>query len=578
MSGRRHLLLGILLLLSTAAMAAETPRLEIEITGVAGDPLENVRANLELYQQREHPLLGDALIRRLHQRADGEIRQALEPFGYYRARVDSSLTRTEQGWRARYAIDPGEPIRLDEVTITLSGAGASDPELQRWRDNYPLRENNIPLHKEYEDAKQELLRLARERGFIEGKLLEHRILIDLEHYRASIVVNYETGPRYVFGDISFVQQDFDESLLRGYLPFDSGDPYDAAKLLELRRALANSDYFEDAEVVSLTDQAAEHRIPIRIELTARKPARYSAGIGYATDTGARGMLGYEKRRANSSGHRYDFVLRRSEIDASATARYRIPLQRPATDSLAYHVSWIEENTDTVQRFTTSTGVDLTEQKGHWLRGVGLSYELERYRLGNEDDSTLLIPRVSWERASTADRIQAREGWLFNIEFRGAYDELFSDTSFLQARSDAKYIHALREHSRLLLRGTAGGTLTPEFTDLPASQRFLAGGDQSIRGYAYNSLGPTNAEGEVIGGKHLLVGSVEVEQEIRGNFGLAVFLDAGNAFDIGDFNVERGAGFGLRWRSPIGAIRVDLAQALDKAGNPWRLHLTVGPDL
>ncbi|MCC6208586.1 MAG: outer membrane protein assembly factor [Gammaproteobacteria bacterium] len=577
MPGRSHVLFVALLLICVSA-AAQTPRLDVEITGVAGDLLENVRANLELYQQRDHPLLGDALIRRLHGRAGGEIRQALEPFGYYRARVDGTLTRTGQGWRAHYAIDPGEPIRLREVTITLSGDGASDPELKRWREDYPLRENNIPLHNDYENAKQELLRIARERGYIEGGLIENRILIDLDRYRASIVVRFETGPRYVFGDIRFVQQEFDETLLRGYLPFRDGDPYDASKLLELRRVLANSDYFEDAEVIALTDQTSEHRIPVRVELVARKPARYSAGIGYATDTGARGMLGYEKRRANSSGHRYNFVLRRSEIDASAIARYRIPLQRPATDSLTYHVSWIDENTDTLQRYTTSTGVDLNEQKGRWLRSIGLSYELERYRLGNDDDSTLLIPRIGWERASTTDRILAREGWLFGIEFRGAYDELFSDTSFLQARSDSKYIHALGDRRRLLLRSTLGGTVTPELIDLPASQRFLAGGDQSIRGYAYNSLGPTNADGEVIGGKHLLVGSVEVEQDIRGNFGLALFLDAGNAFDAGDFDVQRGAGFGLRWRSPIGAIRVDLAQALDKDGNPWRLHLTVGPDL
>ncbi|MCC6301500.1 MAG: outer membrane protein assembly factor [Gammaproteobacteria bacterium] len=577
MSGRSYALIGALLLICASA-AAQPPRLEIEITGVAGELLDNVHANLELYQQRDHPLLGDALIRRLHERAAGEIRRALEPFGYYRARVDGSLIRTEAGWRARYAIDPGEPIRLGEVTLELTGDGASDPELRRWREGFPLRENNIPLHREYEDAKQELLRLARERGYIEGSLLEHRILVDLERYRAAIVLRFETGPRYVFGKVSFIQQDFDEALLRGYLPFRSGDPYDAAKLLELRRVLADSDFFEQAEVVAQTEQAVDRRIPIRVELVARKPARYSAGIGYATDTGARGMLGYEKRRANSSGHRYDVVLRRSEIDASAVARYRIPLRRPATDSLAYHVSWVDENTDTVRRITTSTGVDLTEQKGRWLRGIGLSYEIERYRLGNEDDSTLLIPRLRWERASTTQRIQAREGWLFSIEFRGAYDELFSDTSFLQTRSDGKYIHALGERTRLLLRASAGGTVTPEFTDLPASQRFLAGGDQSIRGYAYNSLGPTNANGDVIGGKNLLVGSVELERDIRGNFGLAVFMDAGNAFDAGDLDIRRGAGFGLRWRTPIGAIRVDLAQALDRSGNPWRLHLTVGPYL
>ncbi|MBK8162968.1 MAG: outer membrane protein assembly factor [Gammaproteobacteria bacterium] len=575
---RRSLVLTCALLLICAAAAAQPPRLEIEITGVAGELLENVRANLSLYQQREHPLLGDALIRRLHERADSEVRYALEPFGYYRARVDGALTRTDTGWRARYTIDPGEPIRLDEIAITLEGDGSANFALRRWRAEYPLHEGSVPLHKSYEDAKQALLQLARERGYIEGRLLEHSILIDLERYRAAITVRYDTGPRYAFGDVAFVQEGFDEDFLRRYLNFRPGDPYNAARLLELRRILADSDYFELAEVVALPDQAVERRIPVRIELTPRKPARYSAGIGYATDTGARGMLGYEKRRANAFGHHYDFILRKSEIDASATARYRIPLRRPATDSLTYHVSWIDENTDTVQRITNSTGIDLTEQKGRWLRGIGLSYEIERYRLGNDDDSTLLIPRIRWERASTTRRIQAREGWLFDVEFRGAYDELFSDTSFLQTRSNGKYIQGLGEHARLLLRASAGATTTPEFIDLPASQRFLAGGDQSIRGYAYDSLGPTDADGVVIGGRHLLVGSVEIEREVRSDFALAAFLDAGNAFDSGDFDIVRGSGFGLRWRTPIGAIRLDLAQALDKEGRPWRLHLTVGPDL
>lgn len=577
MTGRGIALIGALLLLCGGA-AAQPARLQIEITGVAGEPLDNVHASLGLYQQREHPLLSDALIRRLHEHADEEIRRALEPFGYYRARVDGALTRTETGWHARYAIDPGEPIRLDEIALTLEGDGAADNALQRWRAEYPLHAGNVPLHKAYEDAKQALLQLARERGYIEGKLLEHRILIDLERYRAAITVRYDTGPRYVFGDVVFVQQGFDEDFLRRYLNFRRGDPYDAGKLLELRRILADSDYFELAEIVALPEQAVERRVPVRIELTARKPARYSAGIGYATDSGVRGLLGFEKRRANESGHRYGITLRQSEIRSSAIARYQIPLRRPATDSLAYNVSWVDENTDTVQRITTSTGIDLTEQKGRWLRGIGLSYELERYRLGNDDNSNLLIPRIRWQRASTTQRIQARAGWLFGVEFRGAYDKLFSDTSFLQTRSDGKYIHGLGERARLLLRASGGASMTPEFTDLPASQRFLAGGDQSIRGYAYESLGPADADGDVIGGRYLLVGSVELERDVRSNVALALFFDAGNAFDTGEFDVKRGAGVGLRWRTPIGAIRVDLAQALDKTGTPWRLHLTVGPDL
>jgi translocation and assembly module TamA len=570
-------LIGLFLLLCGSA-AAEPPRLDIEITGVSGDLLGNVQANLSLYQQREHPLLNDALIQRLHKQAPDEIRHALEPFGYYRARSDSSLVRTETGWRAQYAIETGEPIRLAAVSIALEGAGATDIALQHWRAVFPLHEGDIPLHETYENAKQALLRLARERGYIEGKLLENRLTIDLDRYQASIVLSYATGPRYAFGEISFSQQGFDEAFLRRYLRFKPGDPYDGAKLLELRRALADSDYFEGAEIVSQFDQVADRRIPIRIDLTLRKPARYSAGLGYATDTGVRGMLGFEKRRANESGDRYSVTLRESQILSSVTARYQIPLRRPATDSLSYNVSWIDEDTDTLESIKTSTGVDLTQQTGPWLRTIGLSYELERYRLGNADDSTLLIPHIRWQRASTEDRIQVRDGWLFGVEFRGAHDAVLSDTSFFQTRSEGKYIHSLGEHARLLLRGAAGGSVTPEFIDLPASQRFLAGGDQSIRGYDYETLGPTDADGNVIGGRDLLVGSIELEHDVYNNVALAAFFDAGNAFNPGEFAIRRGRGVGLRLHTPIGALRIDAAEAMDKSDRPWRLHLTVGPDL
>jgi len=569
--------IGLLLLICGSAMA-QAPKLTVDITGVTGELLDNVRADLDIYQQREHPLLSDALIQRLHERADGEIRSALEPFGYYRPRVDGALVRTEAGWRAQYTIDPGEPMRLTDIVIALEGEGAADAALERWRADYPLRKGDVLLHKAYDDAKRKLLQLARERGYIEGRLLKHVITIDLERYQASIELRYDTGPRYTYGEITFAQEGFDDAFLRRFLTFKPGDPYNASQLLEVQRMLSGTDYFEQADIVSLTDQAVERHIPIRIELTARKATRYSAGIGFATDTGVRGMLGYEKRRANEFGHRYGLRLEKSEIDTNATAHYLVPMEQPATDSLSYNLTWEEEDTDTVHSIKTSIGPAYSRQIGPWLREIGLSYEMERYRLGNEDDTNLLIPRVRLQYVSAENRIQTRSGWLVSAEVRGAYDQLFSDTSFLQVRSDDKLIFGLGERARVLLRGSAGASATSELTDLPASQRFLAGGDQSIRGYDYESLGPVNDEGEVIGGKYLLVGSVELEQDIRSNVALAVFYDAGNAFDEEDFDVMRGSGFGLRWRTPVGPVRIDLAQALDKDGTPWRLHLTVGPDL
>lgn len=576
MPWRSVVLIGLLLSCGTAA--AQRPQIEIELAGVTMELLDNVRANLSLYQQRDHPLLSETLIRRLHRQADAEIRRALEPFGYYRVRVDGALLPTDAGWLATYTIDPGDPVRISTVDISLSGEGASDAELQLWRAGFPIRKGDPLLHERYESAKRDLLQRARNYGYIEGNLLRHRILIDLDKYQASIELHFETGPRYSFGDVSFIQQDFAEDFLRRYLTFRSGEPYSASKLLNLRRTLADSDYFDQADVIPLIDQAVDRRIPVRIELTARKTTRYSAGIGYSTDTGARGMLGYEKRRANRFGHRYGVTLRRSEILSSATARYLIPMKRPATDSLAYNIAWVDEDTDTVQRITSSVGFDLIRQAGRWLRSTGLNYERERYKLGNEDNSILLIPHVRWHRVSTEQRIQTRDGWLFSLEFRGAHDAALSNTSFFQTRSEGKYIRGLGERARLLTRASAGASITPEFTELPASQRFLAGGDQSIRGFAYNSLGPTAEDGTVIGGRHLLVGSIELERDVTGNVALAAFFDAGNAFNTDEYDVALGGGLGLRWRTPVGAIRVDIAQALSRSGNPWHLHLTVGPDL
>lgn len=569
---------ALLLSLIPGTPWAQETGLDIEITGVSGDLLKAVHSTLSLYAQQDEPLLNDALVRRLHRKASEEIRRALRPFGYYRATVDSALQPAESGWVASYHIEPGEPIRLSEVDISIEGDGSDDPVLQRWREEYPLQPGDVLLHNAYEQAKQDLRQTARDRGYINGRLTQHRIVVDLNSYEASITLHYTSGMRYAFGDIRFEQEAFAEEFLRRYLPFRPGEPYEADKLLKLRRLLSDSDYFRHVDVSPVLDQTSAGRIPVHVSLTARNRKRYSAGVGYATDTGARGMLGFENRRANRWGHRYGATLRQSEIQSSLAARYQVPMERPATDFLTYTASWVDEDTDTVERTTSTLGIDLTQQTGLWQRNVGLSYEIERYGLNLSDDSRLLIPYVRWLRVNADRRIHTRRGWMLSVEFRGAYEEVLSDTSFFQTRSGAKYIRAVTTNTRLLLRTSLGASWTSEFIELPASQRFFAGGDQSVRGYAFESLGPEDAAGTVIGGKHLAVGSAEYEIDITENTAMALFFDAGNAFNTDEFDVKRGTGFGFRWWTPVGAIRVDLARALDKHSDPWRLHLTLGPDL
>jgi translocation and assembly module TamA len=575
----RYLLSALLLLLTPTAAWASPPELRIEITGISGDMLANVQAGLSLYLQRDHPLLSEALIRRHHQNAPEQIRKALEPFGYYRPQIESILEHDGNRWIARYMIAPGAPVRISEVRLEIDGPGASDPGFQHWQANYPLSRGDVLSHRSYEDAKGRLLQMARERGYAEGRLVRHRVTVNLETMQADIDMRYATGPRYTFGEITIDQEDFDEGFLRRYLTFQTGDPYDAAQLLALRRALADSDYFERADVMPMHDLAEDGRIPVHIVLRPRKRKLYTAGLGYSTDTGARGRLGFEERRANQYGHRYDTTLRVSEIQSGVSARYHVPLARPITDTLTYSAIWLDEETDATDRTTASIGADVTMQAGRWLRSTGLTYEWERFTIADEEErSLLLIPNVRWQRVSADQRILTRRGWIYSIGFRGASAAILSNTSFLQARSSGKYIRGVTERTRVLLRAAGGASWTPEFTELPTSQRFFAGGDQSVRGYSYNSLGPEDDVGRVIGGRHLLVGSIEYEFAFLPRTSVAAFYDAGNAFNSDDYDPQAGAGVGLRWKTPIGAIRLDVAQALSKDSRPWRLHLTLGPDL
>ena len=165
-----------------------------------------------------------------------------------------------------------------------------------------------------------------------------------------------------------------------------------------------------------------------------------------------------------------------------------------------------------------------------------------------------------------------------MNIRGAVETFLSDISFVQASVNAKFIRSFWENGRILVRGDLGITETSEFDRLPTSLRYFAGGDNSIRGFGYEDLGPRDEDGDVIGGKYLAVASVEYEHRIKEKWSVAGFVDAGNAFNSFSGDIEYGSGFGVRWLSPVGLIRVDLAMGLSEPDHPVRLHIVIGPDL
>lgn len=577
---RRLLLRALLLICISLPAWAEGLDVRVQLQGLPDTIEPAVLQSLTIQQQKDHPLMDETLLQRLHKQTPGEIQSALEVYGYYQAKVEGTLTQEDKTWQARYTIDPGPAVHIQQVDVKLTGEGSSDPALIRWQAGLPLHPGDVFAHQPYEEAKRDLQRLARERGYLDGDFTVHEVTVDVPQHSAVIRLRFDTGPRYRFGPVSFRQDDFDPDFLRRFVTFSTGDPYSTATLLKVQRALSDSDYFERVEVRPHKEAASNLEVPVEIILQPRKPTRYSAGIGYGTDTGPRGSLGVERRRLNRYGHRLGSDLKLSSIRTELDAWYRIPLERPAHDSFAVNAGWVDEETETTNRETLTLSAGFTHLlDSHWQRNIALSYEEENYDVGGDAGrSTLLIPKLGFQRVKADDRIRTRHGWSVTTELRGAAQAILSDATFLQGRLGGKYIQALNQDTRLIARGDLGLTWVSQFSDLPASQRFFAGGDRSVRGYDYNTLGPKNDAGEVVGGRHLLVGSLEMERDLSERFAAAVFYDAGNAFDDLSIALEEGAGVGLRWRLPIGTVRVDLAWALTEPGQPWRLHFNIGPDL
>ncbi len=565
---------------ATGAPAA-TGTLAVLVEGVEGAPRDNILAFLDINRFAGKPAPEETELRWLHGNAERNIRDALQPFGYYEPAIESALNRVAAGWEARYRIQPGRAMRVAAVDIQVLGEGEQDPAFQKLLAALPVAKGQVLDQPKYEQLKLNLETLATERGYFDARFTEHAIEIDLQAYEAAVKLHYDTGKRYRFGDIAFKQDILSPKLLNRYPRFKPGDPYDANELLKLQSDLGGSPYFSQVQIDTSQDTVT-HTAPIDVQLTPNKKRKFSAGLGYGTDTGVRGKAKVEQRWINRQGHHYEAELQLSPIKSVLGFKYIIPGQDPTTDEYALTAGYTLQNYDDQDYERVALGGSWQRQDGKWLKNYNLSLQYEDYQIGDEPRSTslLLIPGLNWTWIDADDRLYTTRGLLFGFELRGASTLLLSDINFVQGVLHLKWVRALNDDNRLIARGDLGATAIKEdFEDLPASLRFYTGGDASVRGYAYNKIGPTDDGGTVVGGKNLVVGSLEYEHRVWGDWSVAAFIDSGDAFDGASPELKTGAGLGLRWRSPVGPVRIDFASGLDRPpGDAFRFSFSIGPDL
>lgn len=369
---------------------------------------------------------------------------------------------------------------------------------------------------------------------------------------------------------------------------------------------------KEQETERLQAQArAEKVIPVIVTLNADKLNSVEAGLGYGTDTGVRLRSQYRRAIVNQHGHSFDANLELSQIRQSIDGRYNIPYKHPLNDYVSLVGGYEREDRESI-----GNGLDLVVEsavagadriiKGarrDWQHIFGLRYRLDRMTIkgeldenlpddfnfndipdsflatGNTEQQSLLLGYEATKTMSDT-RINPTRGFKQNYKIQLGSESLLSDADMAIVNANWKAMYSLGENNNHQFVGGAslGYIFTTDFQKVPYNLRFFAGGDQSLRGFDYKSLSP-NEFGFKIGGQAMAVGTVEYNYQFKEGWRAAVFSDFGNAFDKNFSNPsEYSLGLGIRWNSPIGPIRLDVASGISDPGHPIRLHFFIGSQL
>jgi len=627
----RLLFAAVCLVAALPAMGITVTR--VDISGLENNELmaQNVRISLSLNDAVGKDLSGRRLGYLLRE-AEAETREALEPFGYYSPTItiqrsdrsapeggDSATDSTPSAREARAGgdaaatarsartltvgirVEPGQPVRVRGFDVGVDGAGADDRDVGKALALFAPRKGEVLDHTLYEASKSRVSRALAGHGYFDADFAAHRVEVTRAEHAADIALRWSSGDRYALGEASFAQTPktiIRDELLHKLVGWTPGEPYDDLELERLRRSLVSLDYFGLVEILPQPEQAdgkpaKDKVVPVQINLTPAPRSIYTAGVSYGTQSGAGFSLGVERRYLNTRGHKalaqVDYASKRK----TATLQYRVPAFAWLDGWYTASLQAADEQTDYVNSRRLEFVASRSGQYNDRLNLVASAHVLrERWAytlVGGDQDvppvdftyASFVFPELRAEYIDVDDRLAPRRGAGGTLTLRGGKGGSAGKATFAQLHASAQWFHGFDADSRLLVRGEAGHTFTDELLNLPPSLRYYAGGDRSVRGYGWHEIGPRVQTGNgdfFTGAANVVAASIEYERYFSGPWGAAVFVDSGSAFDGRTPDMHTGVGVGLRWRSPVGPVRVDIARGLKSPDSPFTIHLNIGADL
>lgn len=583
--GFANLPVALVLVLACAwSSAALAQILTLELKGLEGELRDNALAWLgdlpETPQTRSNYVFS----------AQDKVERSLQALGYYRADVDLQLERNSSVWQLTVTVDPGEPVRYRNIDVRILGEAESDPvfhELVAAASS--LVPGAVLNHEHYEQLKRSLNALGQRRGYFNARFQASRIKVEPVGGTADIQLEYNSGPRYRFGALHFDQEIVNRELILPLLAVTEGAPYDQLTLQRTQAQLQRTGYFSTVILHPEPALATNGEMPLRLELYQAKRHSFDVGVGFSTDTDERLSLTWRTPRINRWGHSQETRLQYSSVNPSGQMIYSIPLTHPLNDLLQFSVRQEENEFGDLDSTQKELGVRREISRDNWvysysLRALNESWDTQ----GIDRENDYLLPGFSLShRRRQGNLVNPDSGFSqwYRLEAGGA--DLGSDVDLIRLSANFGYIQSLGEKHRLVLRSDVGAAFIADEDrgQLAPSLNFFAGGSQSIRGFSYQSIGNeidvTNEEGDeytlVVGGDRLLTASAEYQYSFNETWRGALFVDGGDAFDGGEFDLNYGAGFGVHYLTQVGAIRLELANPISKDDPSWRVHFAIGAE-
>lgn len=571
--------LFLLLWLPMLAYAQEAPGYRVEIEG-AGEHRALLTEHLDIVRRSDDKNLAADEIRRRAAVTPTQISQLLATEGYFSARVRHTLDQSLDPWVARFDITLGPRTTVETVDIRFkgdiaAGAGARPRRIERLRRDWSLAPGEPFRQAAWSDAKGALLKELLVREYPTAAITRSEARINPQTNRATLSVEVDSGPAFTFGELEIDGLErYSRDMIARLNPIAPGEPYSQEKLNELQARLEDTGYFRSAFATVEADPAHPENVPVRLSLVENPRKRLSLGVGFSTDTGARLQIRWLDR---------NFLDRDWRLESELLVDRETRLLGSDVFLPALSNGWLPSFGARYERTLNSgeindklrTGARLSSPDRADQKTWAIAFLADRQRIGEvvENNREALIGSFTYTRRRIRNPLTPRRGYVAAIELGAGPAGLINQDNIARIHARGTWIVPISSRWRAQFRGEAGQVFGGDWRTIPGDLLFRTGGDQSVRGYAYETLG-VEESGAIVGGTQAAVLSAELVYQITPEWGAAVFTDAGDAANSwGDFKFNQGSGVGARWFSPIGPVNIDLAYG-HETRKP-RLHFSIG---